>query len=143
MKADAQTASEVRQALSDMAEQYEKRNLAGVLARFSPDADVSLLGTGEDEYRRGLAAVETQITRDWAQTDAIAMRFPDPDVSASGDVAWTVARGAFEISAGGQQMTMPARATFVLERREGGWRIAQAHFSTPAAGQEEGSSIPG
>jgi hypothetical protein len=37
---------------------------------------------------------------------------------------------------------MPARATFVLEKRDGKWLIVQGHYSAPAAGQEEGQSIP-
>jgi hypothetical protein len=30
-----------------------------------------------------------------------------------------------------------------LEQRNGNWLIVRGHFSAPAAGQEEGESIPG
>jgi hypothetical protein len=37
---------------------------------------------------------------------------------------------------------MPARLTLVLEKRDAGWLVVQAHFSTPAVGQAAGDSIP-
>jgi hypothetical protein len=39
-------------------------------------------------------------------------------------------------------VTLPARITFVLEKRGEEWLIVQAHFSFPAAGQAEGESFP-
>ena len=39
----------------------------------------------------------------------------------------------FAVSAGGHQTTMPVRITFVLEQRDGEWRIAHAHYSLAPA----------
>jgi len=36
---------------------------------------------------------------------------------------------------------MPARVSIVLENRGGKWLIVHSHFSTPAAGQQEGYSF--
>jgi ketosteroid isomerase-like protein len=94
MKADAQTAEAVGQALSKMAQAYESRDIDALMACFAPDPDGVMYGTGADEKRVGPAEVR-----------------------------------------------VPARATFVLEHRGGRWLIAQAHFSTPASGQEEGPSF--
>jgi ketosteroid isomerase-like protein len=142
MKADAKTGSEVRNAIAIMADHYKSRNLAGLMACFAPDDDVALIGTGADEKRSGRAEIEAQAKRDWQQTEALAMRFNDIAVSAAGNVAWACTDGAFEIEAGGQEMTLPARVTLVLERRGGAWLIVQAHFSAPFSGQSEGQSAP-
>jgi len=48
--------------------------------------------------------------------------------------------GAFHVTAGEQEMNIPARITMVLEKEKGGWKIVQGHFSTPATSQEEGES---
>ena len=69
------------------------------------------------------------------------MSFSTQSVSSTGTVAWVTADGEFKIKAGGQDMALPARASFVMDKRDGKWLIDQAHFSTPMAGQEEGSSI--
>jgi SnoaL-like domain len=63
-------------------------------------------------------------------------------VSAAGSVAWAATDVAFKFKAGGHEMALPARGTFVFEKRGEEWLIAQAHFSFPTAGQGEGASIP-
>lgn len=142
MKADAKTEAGVKDAIAGLQRSYEGRDAAGFMACFAPDDDVVLFGTGADEKRIGPAAIEAQAARDWAQTESIALRLDDIAVSAAGDVAWAAADGAFEIRAGGAEMALPARTTFVLESRDGKWLIVQAHCSTPFTGQAEGQSVP-
>ncbi len=112
------------------------------MAVFAADNDVTIYGTGVDEKRIGTAEIRAQVSRDWNQTEALAMRFGAVAVSSAGNVAWANTDGTLEIGAGGAAMHLPVRATFVLERRSGAWLIVQAHFSTPAAGQDAGASVP-
>lgn len=63
-------------------------------------------------------------------------------ISAAGPVAWAAA-ASFELTIGDQAMSLPARITYVLEKRGEQWLMVQAHFSLPAAGQEEGELFPG
>jgi ketosteroid isomerase-like protein len=113
-----------------------------LLSAFAPDPDVVMFGTGADEKRVGPAEIRAQAERDWSQTEAASMSYGWTSVSAAGDVAWVSSDLTFALRAGGQAMQMRARLTAVLERREGSWLIVQAHFSLPAAGQEEGQSVP-
>ena len=83
-----------------------------------------------------------QAQRDWSQTDTSAIRYEWMSVSAAGDVAWAATDAAFELSVNGQEMSFPARITFVLEKHGGRWLIVQSHFSLPSAGQEEGEAFP-
>lgn len=142
MKADPTTEAEVKAVLTKLTDSYEKHNIAGLTACFASDADVVMFGTGADEKRMGLAEIQFQARRDWDQTEAISMSFDWISISAVGSVAWAAIDGAFEIRAGGQQLRMPARASFVLENRDGQWLVMHGHFSIPAAGQDEGESIP-
>jgi uncharacterized protein (TIGR02246 family) len=142
MKADAATEAAVRAVLDRVNDAYATRNLDGLLATIAPDPDVVMYGTGADEKRLGHQGVRAQAERDWSQTEASTIRYESISVSAAGSVAWVAADAAFEVKAGGQAMTLPARITFVLEKRDNAWLIVQAHFSLPAADQAEGEAFP-
>jgi len=141
MKADAKTTTEVQATIKKFTDAYQARNLQAVLDCFVPDADLVLYGTGADEKRVGPEQLRAQVERDWAQSDSIALSFGWTSISAAGPVAWLAMDGSFTVRAGGNDMTVPARASFVLENRGGKWLIAHSHFSTPAAGQAEGHSF--
>lgn len=141
MKADAATEREISAAITRMVDAYGGRDMEALSVAFAPDDDVVMYGTGADERRVGLAEIRAQSQRDWDQSDAIAMRFDSQAISAAGDVAWAALDGAFEVSAGGQSMEIPARVSVIFENREGRWLVVHAHFSMPAAGQAEGESF--
>lgn len=142
MKADATTEAAVKAALDKMAEAYANRDSALLRAAFAPDPDVVMYGTGADEKRVGVAQVQAQAERDWSQSEAAAVTFDWSSVSAAGSVAWVAADVTFSFTAGGQAMSLPARTTFVLEKRGEKWLIVQAHFSFPAPGQAQGEAFP-
>jgi ketosteroid isomerase-like protein len=62
-------------------------------------------------------------------------------VSAAGNVAWAAADAVFKATVAGQELSLPARVTAVLEKRGDQWLVVQSHFSLPAPG-EEGESFP-
>jgi ketosteroid isomerase-like protein len=142
MKADASTEAAVKSVLDGLAENYKTRNLEGLLAGFAPDPDVVMYGTGADEKRVGLAQVKAQAERDWSQSDSISIKYKWMSVSASGPAAWVAADAAFVLKSAGESFSLPARTTFVLEKRGNNWLIVHAHFSFPASGQEAGESFP-
>jgi uncharacterized protein (TIGR02246 family) len=142
MKADAMTEAAVKAVLDRVAEGYAKRDLNLVLSAFAPDPDVVMYGTGADEKRIGLAEIQAQSERDWSQTESASVTYEWTSISAAGSVAWVATDVSFNLKADGQEMTLPARITFVLEKRGEQWLIVQGHFSLPAAGQGEGESFP-
>jgi ketosteroid isomerase-like protein len=142
MKADVKTEAAVKSVLDKVAEGYAKRDLALLQAAFAPDPDVVMYGTGADEKRIGLAEIQVQAEQDWSQTEAAAVTFGWTSVSAAGSVAWVATDAALNLKAGGQDMNLPVRITFVLERRGEDWLIVQAHFSLAASTQVEGESFP-
>jgi hypothetical protein len=142
MKADVMTEDAVKAVLDKVTEGYAKRDMALLRSAFAPDPDVVMYGTGADEKRIGLAEIQAQTERDWSQAEAAGMKFGWTSISAAGPVAWAAGDAAFKLKAGEQEVTLPARFTCVLEKREEKWFIMQAHFSFPAAGQAEGDSYP-
>lgn len=142
MKANSTTYQAVKAALDNWADSYAKRDIKRLLAGIAPDLDVLMYGTGADEKRIGLAGIQAQAERDWAQTDSAAFILHEPMISAAGPVAWASADATFKVEVGGQAMAFPARFAGVFEKRDEAWLVVQAHFSLPAPDQAEGSSVP-
>jgi ketosteroid isomerase-like protein len=142
MKADPQTEAAVLSFLQKFSESYANRDLDALLALFAPDPDVVMYGTGADEKRVGLDEIKVQVERDWSQSDATSITYKWTSVSAAGPVAWVAADMAFQVQAGGQQMTLEGRLTGVLEKRRDEWLMVQGHYSLPASAQSEGESFP-
>ncbi len=142
MKADSETQAAVRAVMDRFADAYARRDMDKLLALLAPDPDVTFYGTGADEKRLGRSEFKAQAERDWSQTEAAAFAYEWTSISAAGPVAWAAADMTFGVKGGGQDMTLPARCTMVLEKRAGEWLIAQLHVSFPAAEQAEGQSFP-
>ncbi len=142
MKADAQTEAAVMAALEQFKQAYQQRDLERLLALFAPDPDVVIIGTGADEQRVGLAEIQTQAERDWAQSEAFSLEWGWSSVSAAGSVAWVAADAAGHVKVGGQEMHLPLRLTAVLEHRGARWFWMLGHISMPTPEQAEGESFP-
>lgn len=142
MKADAQTEAAVMAVLAQYTHAYEHRNMEELLALFVPDPDVLIIGSGADEKRVGLAEIQQQAERDWAQSETAAFTWKWSLVSAAGSVAWLAADAVISAQVGGQTMQLPFRFTAVLEQRGDKWLFVQMHLSFPAPEQAAGESFP-
>jgi ketosteroid isomerase-like protein len=142
MKADTQTEAAVQATFEQTRRAYEQRDMARLLELFAPDPDLVMYGTGADEKRLGLAQVQAQAQRDWAQTEAASFEWSWTSISSAGSVAWVAADVIGHARVSGQEVQFPLRLTGVLERRGERWLWVQWHFSVAAAGQAEGESIP-
>lgn len=142
MKADAQTEAALMATLEQFKQAYKQRDIERFLALFAPDPDVVLIGTGADEKRVGLAEIQMQAERDWAQSEAISWEWGWSSVSAAGSVTWVAADAIGHIKVAGQEMHLPLRLTGVLEHRGDKWLWVQMHASIPAPEQTEGESFP-
>jgi len=142
MKADPKTEAAVMNVMTQFAEAFSKRDLNASLALFVPDPDVVFIGTGGDEKRIGLAEIKALLERDFAQFEDASLKLAQPSVSAAGSVAWVVADLILRAKTGGREISLQARSTATLERREDRWLIVQSHTSLPATGQAEGEAFP-
>ncbi len=131
---------EIAAALARMAALYESRDLGELLLMVTPE--IGGYGTGPDEKVRGIASYKAQIKRDFAQSGHIRLEFSDLSVHSQGSVAWFEADCLFIAAIAERDLPMDGRMTGVFVREGGRWKIAQVHFSVPAAGQESGQSYP-
>lgn len=142
MKPDATVEAAIHSVLDRLGQAYASRDIERVMELFAPDSDLVMYGTGADEKRVGLAEVKAQIERDWAQSEASTLTYDWTSISAADTVAWVAADARFRFRVDGREDSLPARVTFVLERRGDKWLIVHGHFSFAAVGQAEGQSIP-
>jgi len=142
MKADAKTEAAVLAVMDKFMQDYQKRDIEGLMSIFAPDEDQVMYGTGVDEKRIGRDEIRFQAERDWSQTEALTFKFTWQQISAAGPVAWLAADGLGQGEAGGEKFEFPVRMTAVFEQRDHQWLLVQAHISLPSVVQEEGSSVP-
>jgi ketosteroid isomerase-like protein len=142
MKADAKTEAAVLAVIKKFTTAYQQRDIDGLMSTLGPDDDIFLFGTGIDEKRIGREEFRLQAERDWAQTEELSFNLTWYKVSAAGPVAWVAADGFGKGKVGGQEFEFPLRMTAVLEQRGDEWGVVQSQIALPAAGQEEGNSVP-
>jgi uncharacterized protein (TIGR02246 family) len=137
------TDHDVRALIDEWSAAYASKDLDRLMELFGDGDDVLVFGTGADEIRRGQDQLRAQAERDFGQADSLEFETGDVRIGSSGDVAWaTMDNARVNASAGGQEMSLPIRATLVLVRGDGGWVVQHAHVSVPMAGQDEGQSFP-
>jgi ketosteroid isomerase-like protein len=141
MVASQETIAAVRGVLDRFAAAYAAKDEAGVLGCFAAGHDDVLVGTGEDEWRVGDAAVRAQVERDFAQADSLGLALSELHIGGTDGVAWFAAKATVRASVGGQPFESALRLTGVLTSQRDGWKIVQSHLSFPAATQESGRSF--
>lgn len=128
MDADPTTEAGVRSTLDRLADVYVTREAMDMAEVFAPDPDVVMFTPGADAVV-GLPAIQAKAERDWSRTEAASLTYRWVRTSAAGPVAWAVTEADFSVTAGGQEMKVPTRITFVLEKRGERWLIQHAHYS--------------
>jgi ketosteroid isomerase-like protein len=142
MGANGKVDTEVLATLEKFLAAYQKRDIESLKSAIAADDDLFMYGTGADEKRLGQADFISQVERDWAQMDELAFVFDYNRVSSAGSVAWVASEGLGRGKFNGHDIEFPLRMTSVFEKQGDSWLVRQAHVSVPAAGQEEGDSVP-
>jgi|SRR5208337_5341184 len=134
--------AEVKATMQQYATAYEKKDIKGLVAVFSPG--ICGFGSGPDEVIRDQRDFIRQITRDMSQATVNAVEFSETNISGEGRIAWVMTRTSitFTVTGAGKQ-TLRGRSTMVLRNTGSRWLIAQFHFSLPYGGQSAGQSFPG
>lgn len=120
----------VREVLDRFCRGWEAGDADAVLGCFVADGATTVVGTDPDEYWRGYGAFAAPFrTMSEAFGDARYVWATEPEIHASGDVAW--ADGIIDTSlvSGGQQISARMRTTWTLRHGPDGWQVVQAHFS--------------
>ena len=107
-------------------------------ALIAHDADMVSFGTDASERWVGWDALKASMEQQFEAFDNMKMDIRDQviKVSSAGDAAWFSEILDWGIETGGQTVNIDgARATGVLEKRNGKWLLVQMHFSVGVAGQ--------
>lgn len=123
----------VRQVLDRFRTGWEALDAVVVLSCFDDSDATTVIGTDAPEYWRTYAEME-------APFRAMADAFTDPEyrwaveprITVVGDVAWADGVMATRLTAQGVEVSADLRSTWVLARRDDGWKVVQAHFSVAA-----------
>lgn len=142
MLADATTTEEVLDVLNTYRTAYTRRDMPALLATFAPDADLVILGTGQDERTVGWDTLQAQFQRDFDQVDTLEWDWGWHTISSAGPVAWVLFDTQIHARMGSIRVDSPTRVSAVLELRGDRWLIMQMHLSFPAVGQDIGESFP-
>ncbi|MEQ8168341.1 MAG: nuclear transport factor 2 family protein [Candidatus Eremiobacterota bacterium] len=144
MKIDEKNKKEVIDVMNRYASASEAKDVDGIMSLFpSDDNNIIIYGSGADEKRIGPEEIKAQMERDFSQADSMALIYDWYSVEGTDNVAWFSADVTVSATVSGKKMTLPARFTTVLEKRNSKWLMVQGHFSIPASGQSEGESFPG
>ena len=120
---------EAPEVLDRLAEVYVTRDLELLRAVFAADPDVAMFSPGAAERFVGLSSIEAKAEHDWSRSESASLSYRRTSVSAAGSVAWAAIDADFTVTAGGQETTVPAHITFVLEKRGDEWLVVHAHYS--------------
>jgi ketosteroid isomerase-like protein len=142
MRANFNVEKEVVSTINQLFEAYKKRDLQAMLAVLAPDADVLVIGSGEDERSIGPSDFGKSAQRDWKQSESASIKAENVLVSCAGIVAWFAADVNFQFSIKGKKYDLEGRLTGIMENRMGKWLLMQLHFSTPSCQQNHGHSWP-
>lgn len=142
MRISTLTETEVLAAVQQFLDAYARRDKEQLMDLFAPDPDLLLIGTGVDEKRVGRSEVETQVNRDWAQSEYAFFELVDYQLSGAGPVVWFVADMVANAQTAGESVRFMVRQTMIFERREDRWLIVHIHTSMPSLQQDWGESFP-
>ncbi|MBI2362392.1 MAG: nuclear transport factor 2 family protein [Elusimicrobia bacterium] len=117
----------VAKALAAYRAAFEARS-TDKLAEVVDPALLVLEGTGKNvgwaDYRDNHIGPEMKEWESLSYADTVVL-----DAQAKGDSAWAVTQATVTIVSGGKPMTLDVAETFVLEKKDGAWRIRHLHWS--------------
>lgn len=127
--------------LEKFCEAYNNRDLNGIINLFSKRTH--LWGTGKDECRSGIFEVETQIKRDWAQTEKGKIVLQSSILNSNEDPFWAAGIYRVEFEQFGKKDTYAdLRLTIILTNENQTFKIAHMHASVPDIRLNDGESFP-
>ncbi len=128
--------------IDTVAEAFEERDIEKMMALFSEDDDLVVIGTGADERKVGKAEARSLFKRDWAQSEASSIIYNWKVISSTASVAWAAVDGTVYARVGQREIHLPIRLTLIMKKVGVKWQIVHWHVSVPASGQPSGEAWP-
>lgn len=136
-KVDSKAADEARETIAAHDKALNDQNLDAILATFSKDPKVVLLGTGEGERFVGPEAIKAaygEIVKDYDKgTLETTCDWKTGGVDDSGKMGWVAATCQAKDSKGGVKREYVLNVTGALVKEDAGWRFISLHMSNSTA----------
>ena len=106
------------------------------------DARYFGFGSGPDEKVNSLDELKSQLKRDFAQSENLAIDFGPMAMAWDGNIAWCAGDCTISATVVGELLRLDGRMTAVLRRIGKEWLFAHTHFSVPDREQKTSQSFP-
>jgi ketosteroid isomerase-like protein len=137
-KVDPKVVEEVKEMLATHDKALNDQNLDAVMATFSTDPKVVVLGTGQGERFVGTEAIRnayTEIFRDYDKGTLVTnCDWKSGDVDAGGKMAWLAATCQASDSMKGKKRDYVLNVTATVIKQDAGWKFISLHMSNNTSG---------
>ncbi len=133
MRADPKTEHEIMAVLEHFRNTVAQRNMQGVIALFSTDPDIFILGSEENELARGPDQLRKFFERIFSRPVTYNFEWKSYAVSVADYVAWVAINALVRVKGNGRDTSSPYRITAVLEKRNDMWLLMHYHGSEPVS----------
>lgn len=129
--------AQVKTVVDQFKQAFETNDMALFSKIYAHDPEMVVIGTDSAEYWVGWEPLKASVEKQFAsyETRKLSVRKKAIKVHDSGKVAWFSELWDWDLLAQGEAVNLQGiRLSGVLEKRNGGWIIVQAHVSVPVYG---------
>jgi ketosteroid isomerase-like protein len=135
----ARADKEIHALLNRYARAYERKDLETIMAMIASKPEPIFVYPGPEGLRVGRSQIKAAYERDFSKFQSAKIDYTSISVGSRGRIAWFASEWVATVDMDGQELTIPARWTAVLEKRHGKWLFVQSHFTyDPVAPKERG-----
>lgn len=128
--------------LDDYAQAYCEKDIDAMMAVFANDDNISVIGTGEDEFCVGHTEVKLLFERNFAEASAQRFEWQRIDTRVFDEHAVMSVKLVIHLIYEGEALRVPVRWTAVVREINERWAWVHRHASSAASDQDDGAAYP-
>jgi len=129
---NARIKKEIETHLTAYSALYRKKDVKGIMALYSSEPDIIMLGAGKGQHFIGYAAIEKAYERELSAFDEIISVTCKPlSLLIEGDIVTLAAERYVATFHGDERVTLTSGFTAVMKNIRGRWFFVQTHYSSP------------
>ena len=111
---------------------YQKKDVKGIMALYSNDPDIIMIGAGKGQHFIGYAAIQEAYQRELSAFGEItSVECKTLSLLIEGDIVTLAAERYLTAMKGSERVNVASGFTAVLRNISGSWFFLQTHFSLP------------
>ncbi len=133
---------QIEATLDDYANAYCAKDIDAMMAVFADDDNISVIGTGEDEFCVGHTEVRQLFVRNFAEASAQRFEWQRIDTRVFDGHAVMSVKLVIHLIYQGDALQVPIRWTAVVRKKSDRWVWMHRHASSAASNQDEEAAYP-